>query len=113
MSSVRSLISDLIRLAGKQPDKVAILDAEGRDLTYRKLMDHVENAQALLTKLGIKSGDTVVALLPNAIETLIMFLACLRGGLYVCAFTMYSNDNGSASMERIDSITPVFDGQSC
>ena len=80
MSSVRSLISDLIRLAGKQPDKVAILDAEGRDLTYRKLMDHVENAQALLTKLGIKSGDTVVALLPNAIETLIMFLACLRGG---------------------------------
>ena len=80
MSSIRSFTTDFMRLADKQPDKVALLDAEGRSLTYRQLADHVENAQALLSTYGVKSGDTVVALLPNAMETIIMFLASLRGG---------------------------------
>ena len=80
MSSVRSFINDFMRLVDKHSDKVAILDSDHRHITYRKLIDYVENAQTLLAKFGMKSGDTVVALLPNAIETLIMFLACLRGG---------------------------------
>jgi acyl-CoA synthetase (AMP-forming)/AMP-acid ligase II len=79
-SPIRSLLTDFMRLVDNQPDKVAILDSEGRTLTYRKLGDYIENAQALLIQEGIKPGETVVALLPNAMETLIMFLACLRGG---------------------------------
>lgn len=80
MSPIRSFIKDFMQLAEKQPDKVAVLDEAGRNLNYRKLANYVEYAQVLLSKKGVKSGDTVVALLPNAIETLIMFLACLRGG---------------------------------
>lgn len=79
-SSLRSFLTDFLRLVDKQPDKTAILDSEGRVVTYRKLADHIENAQALLAQQGMKAGDTAVALLPNAIETLIIFLACLRGG---------------------------------
>ncbi|HQS58869.1 MAG: hypothetical protein B7Y56_12585 [Gallionellales bacterium 35-53-114] len=77
---IRSFLTDFSRLVDKQPDKAAILDSEGRVLTYRKLSDYIENAQSLLEKDGLKVGDTVVALLPNAIETLILFLACMRGG---------------------------------
>jgi acyl-coenzyme A synthetase/AMP-(fatty) acid ligase len=77
---LRSFLTDFSRLVDRQPDKVAILDSDGREVTYRKLADYIEHAQALLVRQGVKSGDTVVALLPNAIETLIMFLASLRGG---------------------------------
>ena len=80
MSPMHSFIKDFMRLAEKQPDKVAVLDEAGRNLNYRKLANYVEYAQALLSEQGMKSGDTLVALLPNAIETLIIFLACLRGG---------------------------------
>lgn len=80
MSQMHSFITDFMLLVDKQPDKIAILDAGGRSLNYRKLASYIENAQALLSERGAKSGDTIVALLPNAIETLIMFLACLRGG---------------------------------
>ena len=80
MSQIHSFIIDFTYLANKQPDKLAVLDGEGRKLNYRELANYVENAQAFLSKLGMKSGDTLVTLLPNAIETLIIFLACLRGG---------------------------------
>lgn len=79
-SPIRSLLTDFARLVDRQPDKTAILDGAGRVVTYRRLADYVENAQALLAKQGMQPGDTVMALLPNAIETLIMFLASLRGG---------------------------------
>lgn len=79
-SPMHSFLTDFARLVGRQPDKPAILDGAGRVITYRRLADYVENAQALLATQGVQPGDTVVALLPNAMETLIMFLASLRGG---------------------------------
>lgn len=77
---LRSFLTDFSRLVDKQPGKHVILDGAGRVITYRRLADYVENAQALLARQGMQTGDTVVALLPNAIETLILFLASLRGG---------------------------------
>lgn len=77
---LRSFLTDFARLVDRQPDKPAILDSEGRVVTYRKLADYIENAQALLAAQDMQPGDTVMALLPNAMETLIIFLASLRGG---------------------------------
>ena len=77
---LRSFLADFARLVVRQPDKPALLDSEGRIVTYRKLADYVENAQALLASHDMRPGDAVMALLPNAVETLIMFLASLRGG---------------------------------
>ncbi len=77
---MRSFLTDFSRSVARQPDRPALLDREGRVVTYRKLADLVENAQALLASRGMQPGDTLMALLPNAVETLIMFLASLRGG---------------------------------
>lgn len=80
MSLLHSFIRDFTNLAEKQPNKIALLDGAGRNLSYRKLANYVEHAQVFLINLGVKPGDTIVALLPNSMETLIIFLACLRGG---------------------------------
>lgn len=89
---LRSFLTDFADLVARQPDKAALLDSEGRIVTYSKLADYIENAQALLTTYGMRPGDVVTTLLPNAIETLIIFLASLRGGyIYAplsCAATL-------------------------
>lgn len=77
---MRSLIADLAKLTSHQADKVALLDGSGRMLTYRGLSDQIEQAHAWLVSIGMRSGDTVIALMPNAIETVILFLASLYGG---------------------------------
>lgn len=79
-SSICSFNVNFASIVDKYPSKVALFDSEGRILTYRKLANSVSHAQSLLVRGGVKPGDTIVALLPNAIETLVIFLACLRGG---------------------------------
>ena len=80
MRKIQSFLADFTRLSERQSDKIAVLDSFGRSLNYRNLFDYVDKAQAFLISHGVNHGDTVVALLPNAIETLVFFLACLRGG---------------------------------
>jgi acyl-CoA synthetase (AMP-forming)/AMP-acid ligase II len=77
----RSLFLDLERIAASQPDKVALLDINGRKITYRHLLSNIECAHAWLNKMGLQRGDSLIALLPNALETAILFLASLRAGL--------------------------------
>lgn len=72
--------NDLVKISTHQPDKIALLDRDGRSLTYSQLLEHVDRAHASLALWGLSPGDTVIALLPNAIETVILFLASLRGG---------------------------------
>lgn len=61
--------------------KIALLDAYGRTLTYQQLLNNIESAHVWLNSIGLKPGNTVIALLPNCIETTILFLASLRAGL--------------------------------
>src|SRR3990167_9011753 len=79
-TKIRSLFVDLSKLASYQPDKIALLDVDGRTITYLGLLKQIEQAQAWLATIGLQPGDTLIALMPNAIETIILFLACLRGG---------------------------------
>lgn len=76
----RSLVVDLEKIALRQPDRVALLDGSGRIVNYRELRMHVEQAHAWFSSVGMRPGDVLLALMPNTIETVIYFLACLRGG---------------------------------
>jgi acetoacetyl-CoA synthetase len=66
-------------LLGK-PDDLAVIgtgeDGSERRLTYRQLGDRVGAAQRGLVECGVERGDVVVALMPNTVETLVMFIAC-------------------------------------
>ncbi len=77
---IRSFIADFSKWVNEQPDKIALLDANGRTVTYLELSKQIEYAQAWLISTGIQPKDTFIALMPNAIETVILFIASLRGG---------------------------------
>ena len=62
--------------AGHHPAVLAIAEDGGEStLTLQQLSGMVGAAQAGLRRLGVRPGDRVVALVPNAIHALIGFLA--------------------------------------
>lgn len=62
-------------------DVVALIDAEtGVEFTWRTLDDLLARLGGCLADRGMKQGDTLLCMLPNSIEALALFLACLRYG---------------------------------
>ena len=68
-----------------EPDAVAVIGASesGEDtrLNYGALRARVGAFQRGLRELGVSRGDTVVALMPNNVETLVAFIACAGLGI--------------------------------
>jgi len=64
------------------PDKVALVDAEGR-YTYRELRKMVDGLAAALMNLGIGMGDRVLVQLPNWHEYILSFFALQKIGAVV------------------------------
>jgi malonyl-CoA/methylmalonyl-CoA synthetase len=66
--------------AGKE-DRVVLLTAQGRELTFAELDHQCAQIARLLRDIGVKPGDRVSAQLRKSPENLILYLACLRSGL--------------------------------
>lgn len=69
---------------GRQDDDVAVEfvreDGLERTVTHAELRDQVGRARAGLIRAGVGKGDRVVALAPNSVETLVVFLAAASLG---------------------------------
>lgn len=75
-----SIANDLMKFSSVHPDKIALFDDNGRTVSYHQLLNYVLRMQFWLELKGLKPGDAIMGLLPNTIETAIIFLASLRGG---------------------------------
>src|SRR5262245_62577769 len=60
--------------AGRTPDRVAFIDAQGR-ITYGELKDKIERCAQFLRSIGIERGDVVTIQLPNRVAFPIVFFA--------------------------------------
>jgi crotonobetaine/carnitine-CoA ligase len=56
----------LARHAEEVPDRVAMLDVDGRQATYRELQDTYRTWSDALRRVGVGPGDRVVTMLPNS-----------------------------------------------
>lgn len=73
----------LWKIAEEQPDRVAVVDPAGREITYAELAAKA-NAYALgLRSLGLETGDAIVVLQPNGEELLAAYFAAIQTGLYI------------------------------
>ncbi|MFI7600426.1 acyl-CoA synthetase [Actinoplanes sp. NPDC049681] len=70
-------------IAGKSADRAAIVDADGRTVTYGELAAEADRIGRGLQDLGLTPGDTVAVLLPNGADMLAAFFAALQTGLYL------------------------------
>jgi non-ribosomal peptide synthetase component E (peptide arylation enzyme) len=65
--------------AGRNPDKVAVVDSTSR-VSYRQLRDRSLSYAAVLDNLGVGAGDPVAAQLPGCADLPALHLACVRLG---------------------------------
>ena len=74
---------DLSRLLeqglGQKPDAVAV-SSMGDSLSWRELDAQSRNLAGNYGDLGLRRGDRIVSLLPNRLQVIVHYLACLRAG---------------------------------
>jgi acetoacetyl-CoA synthetase len=98
----------MLRHADTRPGDVAVIlqsETFGRQaVTWAELQSRVGAAQAALRDMGVGQGDRVVAVLPNATEALVAFLASASLG---AAWSLCAPDMGHvAILDRFRQIEP-------
>jgi acyl-CoA synthetase (AMP-forming)/AMP-acid ligase II len=78
---IRPFLDHFEQITRQEAAAVALLDENGRVLTYRQLDRESDRMLAFLHEAGLGKGETVVSLMPNSLEAFLLFLACLTGGL--------------------------------
>ncbi|CAG7843953.1 Long-chain-fatty-acid--CoA ligase [Pseudoclavibacter triregionum] len=87
-----SLPDMLDGVVARFPDSIAI-EYFGRTMTYRELGDRVARFANGLRRLGVRPGDRVALVMPNAPQHVVAFYAVLRiGGIVVEHNPLYTRD---------------------
>jgi long-chain acyl-CoA synthetase len=70
------------RIATADPDRIAVIDDDGRVLSYGELLEHARAIVRGLHALGLRRGDACAVVLPNHRTFLGTWLAATESGLY-------------------------------
>jgi long-chain acyl-CoA synthetase len=70
-------------IAARSPGRTAVIDPDGRVVSYADLAREADRYGRGFQALGLKAGDTVAALLPNSVTALAVYFAAIETGLYV------------------------------
>ncbi|HAL73912.1 MAG TPA: hypothetical protein DCM45_02320 [Clostridiales bacterium] len=74
-----TMYEQVARTAGRWPDYPA-LNFMGSRITYRSLLEQIDQAAACLSSLGFKAGDVATLCLPNVPHAVVFFYAVNRLG---------------------------------
>jgi long-chain acyl-CoA synthetase len=70
-------------IADASPDRTAVIEPDGRAVSYAELARDADRYGRGLQALGLRPGSTVATLLPNGTAALAVYFAALQTGLYV------------------------------
>tara|TARA_R110002124_G_scaffold15982_7_gene68590 strand:- start:2580 stop:4544 length:1965 start_codon:yes stop_codon:yes gene_type:complete len=103
-----NLVAQILRFAREKPEAEALIcqsETFGRvSLTWQTLDQRVGSLQAALRGMGVGQGDRVVAVLPNATEAMIAFMAVAGLG---AIWSLCAPDMGqTAILDRFRQIEP-------
>ncbi|MGB3444546.1 MAG: acyl-CoA synthetase [Actinophytocola sp.] len=73
----------LWNIAREQPDLTAVVDPDGRQVTYAELAAAADRYGRGFQAMGLSQGDSVVLLLPNGIDLVSAYFGAFQTGLYV------------------------------
>lgn len=80
-SYLRSFDKDFTTLVASKAGTTVLIDEEtGREFSWTKLDAVVVQVQRWLAGNGVRPGQVVLSLLPNSVEALALFFACVRYG---------------------------------
>jgi len=69
-----SLVGSLAERAAAEPDRVYVMDIEGRALTYRQTLDQSRLWAGAWKRIGVAAGDHVVTMQHNTVDSLLGWL---------------------------------------
>ncbi len=70
-------------IAAAIPDRIAVIEPNGRAVSYAELAALADRYGRGLQALGLRPGATVAGQLPNSTEALALFFAAAQTGLYI------------------------------
>lgn len=70
-------------LAHEEPEHLALVDPNGKELTSKDLLDRANQIVHAFRHFGLEPGDVVATLLPNCTEMFELYLAALQAGWYL------------------------------
>ncbi|MFC4853700.1 acyl-CoA synthetase [Actinophytocola glycyrrhizae] len=73
----------LWNIAREQPDLTAVVDPDGRQVTYAELAAAADRYGRGFQAMGLAPGDSVVLLLPNGVDLVSVYFGAFQTGLYV------------------------------
>ena len=82
----------LVDLLRGDPDAIAIVVPDGPSLTYRRLGEEIERTAGALAQLGLGPGDPIAFVLPNSIQTVVVFIAAATVGTAAPLNPAYKED---------------------
>ncbi len=80
---ITSFADDFANLVKVQPHNPALVintEVDPQAVTYQNLDDLINRCLVLFQLKGLKAGDTILALMPNAAETMVVYFATIKGG---------------------------------
>ncbi|GIH06222.1 putative acyl-CoA ligase [Rhizocola hellebori] len=97
----------LWNIAKTQSSRTAIVEPDGRELTYAELAAEADRIGRGFCELGMQAGDSVATLLPNGADLVAVYFAAIQTGLYIVPLNWHLV---AAEMAHIldDSDTKVF-----
>ncbi|GAA4219514.1 long-chain acyl-CoA synthetase [Streptosporangium album] len=77
-----SALPGFYRIAEADPERRAVIDADGTVTTFGELLARVNQVSHGLRARGLTSGDVVAGVLPNSLDAVVMLMATGQVGLY-------------------------------
>lgn len=75
----------LWNIAAADPDRIAVVDPGGREVTYHELATLADRYATGLRSLGLATGDVLVSMVHNCVEAVAAYFAAYQAGLYIVA----------------------------
>ncbi|MGK4598522.1 AMP-binding protein [Amycolatopsis sp. w19] len=91
-------MSTFYEIAAQDPDRVAVIDVDGRETTFGELSARANQLTHALRALGLGEGDGVVAIIHNGLTYYELLLATLQAGMY---FTPVNHRSSPAEIAYI------------
>ncbi|MFF0546244.1 acyl-CoA synthetase [Nocardia thailandica] len=75
----------LWNIAAAEPDRIAVVDPDGREVTYRELAVLANRYANGLRGIGLQTGDALVSMVHNCVEAIAAYFAAYQSGFYIVA----------------------------
>lgn len=111
-----SLYDYVVQCVKDYPDFIALVFL-GTEVTYKEMLENIDRVAAALIDLGVKKGDRVALMLPNCLQYVYTYYACMKlGAIVVQMNPLYTprevelilNDSGARVFCGVDAVFQSF-----